>query len=436
VFERTLYNGLLSGVSLDGTHFFYPNPLESRGQHERSPWFGVACCPGNITRFLPSVPGYFYATQGDRIFANLYASGHADIKLGKRHVKLTQKTSYPWSGDIGIAVAPSSPGKFELDLRIPGWARNQAVPSDLYRFETKLDEPATLSVNGKKMPLVMRNGYARISRRWKRGDSVHLMLPMPVRRIVANSKVAADAGRTALQRGPIVYCLEWPDNPGGHVRNVMLPDSAMLSASFKPKLLNGVETVSAVGDSLRYRPDGSVERQSETLTAIPYYSWANRGRGEMEVWIPDSIAAAHPTPQPTIASTSKVTASRGTNPRAINDMDEPRSSGDESSFFHWWPKKGTDEWVEYTFKAPATVSEADLYWFDDTGRGECRTPLSWRLFYKDGDTWKPVETQDTFGVDKDRYNVIKFRPVTTTGMRLEVKLKPNWSAGIEEWKLK
>ena len=226
VMERTLYNGLISGVSLDGKTFFYPNPLESRGQHQRSPWFGVACCPGNITRFLASVPGYVYAKAQDAVYVNLYVPGTGDIALdGNRTVKLTQQTRYPWDGAVKITVAPEPAGTFAINVRIPGWAREEPVPGDLYRF---LDTapPATLKVNGAAVPMTIDKGYVRLSRAWQRGDTIELDLPMPVRRLVAHEKVADDAGRVALQRGPIVYAAEWPDNPDGRVRNLVLPDAS------------------------------------------------------------------------------------------------------------------------------------------------------------------------------------------------------------------
>ncbi len=435
VLERTLYNGLISGVGLDGKSFFYPNPLESRGQHSRAPWFGVACCPGNITRFLPSVPGYFYAQRGNDLYVNLYADSTADVHLeGGRKVEIDQSTKYPWDGAIHLDVKPASPSRFVVHVRIPGWARNEAVPSDLYRFESPLQTQATVKVDGRSVPIKLTDGYVAIDRTWKKGDSIDLDLPMPVRRIVANDQVSDDRGKVALQRGPIVYCAEWPDNPGGKVRNLLLPDSSTLKAVWHPGQLGGVMVVEGEDEALAYDPSGKVLHKVQPFVAIPYFAWANRGRGEMAVWLPHEESAARPTPVPTIASMAKVTASRGTNPGAINSLVEPRSSQDETSFFHWWPKKGTTEWVEYAFAQPTTLSEVGLYWFDDTGRGECRLPESWKLLYKDGPDWKPVQTSDAFGVDKDRYNTVRFKPVTTSGLRIEVKLREGWSAGIEQWK--
>lgn len=437
VLERTLYNGLISGVSLDGESFFYPNPLESNGQHKRSPWFGVACCPGNITRFLASVPGYVYAQRGDTLWVNLFVGSTADIKLDDgRTVKMIQQTKYPWDGAVKMTVSPESAGKFTVNVRIPGWAHNEPVPSDLYRFLDKTDQAVTLSVNGKAVPIQLHKGYVSLTRQWKRGDVIDLKLPMPVRRVVANPEVAADKGRVALQRGPIVYAAEWVDNPGGHVRNLMLRDDSPLTAEFKPALLNGVETLHGKAISVAYDQAGKLTKTEEEFTAIPYYAWANRGPGQMVVWIPDTDASVKPLPFPTIATTSKVTTSGRKNPRAINDGEEPRSSSDSDAYFDWWPKKGSTEWVEYAFEKPATVSETEVYWFDDTGRGEVRVPASWRLLYRDGTEWKPVEVEGAYGIEKDRFNKVVFKPVMTSGLRLEVTMQPKWSAGIQEWKVK
>jgi len=292
VLERTLYNGLLSGVSLDGTRFFYPNPLESDGSHQRSPWFGCACCPGNITRFLPSLPGYFYGQQGDRIFVNLYAGGTADIALDDgRKIKFTQQTRYPWDGLVKIIVAPEKKSEFTVNVRVPGWARNEVAPGDLYQFLDDAKEAVTLKVNGREVPVKLNHGYASLDRTWKPGDVIELKLPMPIRRVAANSNVKADTDRVALQRGPIVFCAEWPDNPAGKVRNLLLPDDQPLTAKFEPALLNGVETIQGRAFSVAKNADGSLAKTEQDFKAIPYFAWANRGRGEMAVWIARSESA-------------------------------------------------------------------------------------------------------------------------------------------------
>ncbi|MBI1875066.1 MAG: glycoside hydrolase family 127 protein [Acidobacteria bacterium] len=438
VMERTLYNGLISGVSLDGTRFFYPNPLESNGQHERSPWFGVACCPGNITRFLASVPGYVYARQGDTVYVNLFAGGNADIDTGRnQRVKLLQDTRYPWDGTVRITVSPDRLRTFAIKLRIPGWARGEAAPSDLYRFADAADTPVGLQVNGQPVALVLEKGYATLTRAWKAGDVIQLALPMPVRRLVAHQKVEADRGRVALQRGPIVYAAEWPDNPNGKVRNIVLAADAKLTSEFRPNLLKGVQVIRGRSHGLAYDVKGNVTRTEQDFLAIPYATWANRGRGQMVVWIATTDAVARPTPWPTAATTATVTTSPARrNPRSINDGDDPTSSADPASYFDWWPRRGSVEWADYAFAKPSTVSEVEMYWFDDTGRGQVRVPASWRLLYRDGDAWKPVTTTDTYGVDTDRYNKVVFSPVTTSGLRVEVTMQPQWSAGIQEWKVR
>jgi uncharacterized protein len=439
VMERTLYNGLLSGVSLDGKSFFYPNPLESAGQHARSPWFGVACCPGNMTRFLASVPGYVYAKSGTTIYVNLFAEGTADVRLDNgRAVALRQQTRYPWDGSVTLTVTPDRPADFTIDVRIPGWARNQPVPSDLYRFLDNATDPVVLKVNGAAVPLTLEKGYVALRRAWRAGDVITLALPMPVRRVVAHDAVEADRNRVALQRGPIVYTAEWPDNPNKRVRNLMLPDASALSVQFRRDLLNGVAVVTGQAFGLAYDAAGKVAKAEQPFTAIPYYAWANRGRGEMLVWIPRAESAARPTPWPTVATTSTVSVSGKSrrNPKMINDGEDPPSSIDSASYFDWWPTKGTTEWVEYDFEKPATVSEVDVYWFDDTGQGEVRVPASWRVLYRDAEMWKPVTAKGAYGVERDRYNRVAFTPVTTTGLRLELTMQPKWSAGLQEWKVR
>ncbi len=295
VLERALYNGILSGVSLDGTKFFYPNPLESAGDQARSPWFGCACCPGNITRFIASVPGYFYAQAGDNIYVNLFATGTAEIRLARgTTVKIQQQTQYPWDGRVQMTVQPDQAGPFTIRVRIPGWAQNQPVPSDLYAFQTPTRETATLRVNGHRVSLKLGHGYVALPRQWHPGDRLDLNLPMPVRRVIANDQVAADRHRVALQRGPIVFCAEGTDNPQGRVRNLLLPDEQPLTASFDQNLLNGVEVITGQAATLSTNAQDHATPSLQPFTAIPYYAWANRGKGEMTVWLANSPAAFDP----------------------------------------------------------------------------------------------------------------------------------------------
>jgi len=291
VLERTLYNGLLSGVSLDGTKFFYPNPLESEGSHQRSPWFGCACCPGNLTRFLPSLPGYLYARSGDTLYVNLYADSTASVKLESgRTVKITQETRYPWNGTVKMTVQPDwqRNKKFTIKVRIPGWARNEPVPGGLYKFCDALNEPVALTVNGEDVPVRLDKGYVSLDRSWKSGDVIELDLPMLIRRVAASENVPADRGRVALQRGPIVFCVEWPDTPKGQVHKLLLPDEQPVTTRFDPALLNGVQVIEGKGYNVATNEFGKNFKRLQDFKAIPYFAWANRGPGEMIVWIAKS----------------------------------------------------------------------------------------------------------------------------------------------------
>jgi hypothetical protein len=284
----------------------------------------------------------------------------------------------------------------------------------------------------------MKNGFAQINREWKSGDVIELILPMTIHRIAAIDSVAADRGRVALQRGPIVFCAEWPDNEGGHIRNLLLPDTEVLKSEFKAELLNGNQIITGTAYGYKYGADGkTLEKQKQQFTAIPYYAWAHRGRGEMAVWLARDESAVNPLKAPTLASMSKVSVSYGTDPGSVNDLLEPRNSNDHSvPYYHWWAHKGTTEWIQYTFPKEEEVSTVEVYWFDDTGVGECRVPKSWRILYKEGDSWKPVYTTDTYGVKKDTYNKVVFETVKTTAVRLEIQSQENFAGGIHEWRIK
>ncbi len=439
VMERTLYNGLLSGISLDGEKFFYPNPLESQGQHERSPWFGCACCPGNMTRFLASIPGYVYAAQKDNLYLNLYVQSEAEIEMENQTVSIQQETQYPWNGYIKVYMRPEKTDRFTLCLRIPGWAQNQAVPSDLYSFLNERKDRIVLQVNNKPVQVSIQKGYVKIDRQWKQGDTIELRLPMPIRRIIAHENVKDDRGKAALQRGPIVYCAEWPDQPEGRVLNLLLDDSTALRTEYRSNLFDGIQVIRGKAAAFEYVGENRDNTKSkiQDFTAIPYYAWAHRGKGQMAVWLPRTKSAVRPIGAPTIASNSVVTTSGGQTPTAINDQIEPKNSNDHSvQFFHWWPKKGTTEWAQYDFDGSHEVSTVEVYWFDDTGQGECRVPASWKILYRFDGKWKPVWTEETYGVNKDQFNKVVFETVKTNALRLEVKLQEQFSAGIHEWRVR
>jgi DUF1680 family protein len=437
VLERVIYNGFLSGVGLSGDLFFYPNPLESFGQHQRSLWFNCACCPSNISRFVPSIPGYAYAQKGNSLYVNLFIESHAEIELDKTKVSVELETDYPWEGKIRIKLDPESKSQFAVHVRIPGWTMEQPCPSDLYRFQQAIPETPALKVNGVEMPIKLIKGYSVIRRRWKKGDTIELNLPIQVRRVVSHPEVKENTGKIALVRGPIVYCAEWPDN-GGSVSNLVLADDAEMSVEHRDNFLNGLRVIKGKATAVFGQGDEeSVLFKEQEFVAIPYYAWAHRGPGEMAVWLPREEKLARPLPGPTVASTSQARVSGDQDGHPLNDQWEPKDSNDHSHpYLHWWPNKGTLEWVEYIFSEPAVVSEAAVYWFDDTGQGECRIPESWVLFYNTGSGWKSVENPDAYGAKKDQYNRVSFDPVKTSALRLELRLQKDYSAGIIEWKVK
>lgn len=438
VLERSLYNALLSGVSLSGDHFFYPNPLESRGQHERSPWFGCACCPSNVCRFLPSIPGYIYAHDKSTVYVNLYIQNETDIDLNGSKTHISQITDYPWNGKITVSLKPTDLKYFSVALRIPGWAGGQVVPGDLYHFLPDENPAYTITVNGVAAKYALKNGYAVITNTWKEGDKIELNLPMPVKKVAANPLVLADRDKVALQRGPLVYCLEWPDNKDGHVLNLVLDSTAQLSATFNPQLLNGVETIKSKACVVVSTENGNKTSDLVDITAIPYYAWANRGAGEMQVWMAAKPTAARALHSPTLASKSKVSGSTpGKALVSVNDLEIPMNSNDQDLlYYHWWPKKNTTEWIQYDFPSATSVSQASVYWFDDSPWGGCRLPKSWRILYKSGNKWIPVKVNGGYPTAKDISNVVKFKAVKTTAVRLEVTMPEEFSSGLYEWSVK
>lgn len=295
VLERTLYNGLISGVSLDGGSFFYPNPLASTGGYSRKPWFGCACCPSNISRFIPSLPGYVYAVKDDHVYVNLYMANRGELKVKSKKLVLEQETSYPWDGDIRIRIAQGTI-PFTMNLRIPGWVRNEVLPGDLYYYDDKQKPGYTVTVNGEAVGGVLQKGYLQIERKWRKGDVVEIRFDMQPRVVRANEKVTADRGRVAIERGPIVYCAEWPDNDF-NVHNILLNLHPSFQVVDKPDLLYGIREITTDAQALSYDAAGKLAVKDVNLTLIPYYAWAHRGEGDMEVWLPIEICASSAQPQ-------------------------------------------------------------------------------------------------------------------------------------------
>lgn len=495
VVERALFNGVLSGISLDGRQFFYTNPLASRGQHRRQDWYACACCPTNLVRVLPTVGGYAYAVGRDgAVFVNLYVASTAAFPLaaprapgvapadqptsnassssspGPPRLEIRQRTRYPWDGAVLLEIVAAPAREFALALRIPGWCRGFRVGVN--------DEP--------QRDVASSAGYVRLTRPWRAGDRVELTLDMPVERVETDPRVNANRGRVALQRGPIVYCLEDVDQPitrvaplaeaaasptqsvaarAGRVRQLALPREAELRVEERPDLLGGVrllrgEALVAANAADSAADSASDERRDADawerplyraapaprrveFAAIPYYAWANRAPGEMVVWLPESLALADAGPIAWLEPSASHCSARDTL-EALCDRVEPQNSHDASiPRFTWWPRRGSREWVQYDFRAPRTVGAVAVYWFDDTKQGGgCALPASRRVQVRVGGVWREAgsaSAADAAGdaeAPGDAYDTLRFPPVQAEGVRLEVQLREGRSAGILEWKVR
>ena len=438
VLERTLYNGLISGVSLDGGGFFYPNPLESIGQHQRQPWFGCACCPSNICRFIPSLPGYIYATKGSDVYVNLFMSNNSALTVNGKKVSLSQETRYPWNGDIAIKVDNNKAGQWTMKVRIPGWVRNQVVPSNLYEYTDGKRLGYSISVNGEKVESELVNGYFCIDRKWKKGDVVRVHFDMEPRTVRANYKVEADRGRISVERGPIVYCAEWPDNDFD-VLSIIMNREPEFELVERPDLLYGLNQLKTDAQVLSYDDNGRLVAEDVKLTLIPYYAWCHRGSGSMAVWLPQELTATRPTMPATLASISKLDASTKTSSlNSIADRLVPKDEFDRSMpYYHWWPAQATTEWMTYEFPEPATIQSSTVYWFDDGPWGGCRVPKWWKIYYMDEQgEWQEVKNPDKYTTDKGCANTVNFDPVTTKAVKLEVRQPDDNSAGLFEWEVR
>lgn len=440
IMERVLYNALLSGVSLSGDLFFYDNPLESDGRHERQKWFGCACCPSNISRFLPSIPGYIYAHTDNDVYVNLFVESEASFQTPSGKFTVTQKTAYPVGGEVTIHVYPEHADKRAIHIRVPGWARNEAVPGDLYRFADTYSEPMQISINGKETDVVPVKGYAVLNRKWQQGDSITITFPMPVRKVIANDKVSEDRNKFILQRGPVVYCAEGTDQAENSILHILAGQNQQFETLPATEISQGLPLIGFTATDVRRNTDDSlsVAETSREIKAIPYHLWANRGPSEMIMWIPFEMEAACPYPAPTIAFLSKKSSSGAKEDlNLISDQYDPKNSNDHSrGYIHWWSQKDTTVWVQYDFQKPETVSECEVYWFDDGPDGGCRIPESWRILYRQGSEWNPVNPSGEYKTTKDGWDKIQFKPVKTSGLRLEIDLQKEYSSGLHEWIVK
>ncbi len=437
VFERTLYNAFLSGIGMDGKSFFYPNPLQSYGTHERTPWFTCACCPPNVARFIASLPEKIYSVSGNEIYVNLFVSSSAELKLQRQRVVIKQNTNYPWEGQIKLSIQPENPGEIiSVKIRIPGWANGKPIESDLYKFVDSTEKPI-VKLNGKEIDVNISKGFYEIKKEWNLNEELEIILPMKIQKIVAHEMVEANRNKYALQRGPVVYCAEWTDNKNGYIRNILLPKETILKSQFEYNLLGGIQTISGKAEGYFFDESGNLKNEEQEFKAIPYYAWSHRGKGEMSVWLPYDVKVVSPLHGKTLISSSKISVSSGKNIIAINDQIEPANSADESvPFYHWWPNKGSKEFVQIDFHQISEVSQVEIFWFDDTGTGECRVPEKWNILFYGGGEWRPVYSIDKYGTEKNKFNSVTFETVRANSLKIEIQSQKDFAGGIHEIKIK
>lgn len=443
VAEVALLNNVLAGVNLEGNRFFYLNPLEAdgikpfnHGMLGRSPWFGTACCPSNLARLIPQVPGLMYATTRNEIYCSFYAGGSTTLALGNGDVHLKQKTDYPLSEQIIWEVTPEKKNtRFSMHLRIPTWTGSQFVPGELYNYIDENQSAWTVKVNGRRVKGKLNKGFFEINRKWKKGDVVELTLPMPLRYSKSIDKVEANIGRVALTRGPLVYCAEGVDNDN-RLPNLFIPDINVPVgiSSFEEGVMAGIPKI-----NLPAREKRATETREVNLTILPYYAWNNRNDGSMMVWFPesDSIQEYVDMHQATHGKFRALEASY-TNPSdnlvAAADNKVPASSSD-SSFSRWtsWGEQGKKQWITITLDKPTDIQSISVYWFDDDGG--VKVPLEWSLEYEHEGSWHPfpLYLTDAYNLFRDQFNMVHpGREVITEKIRLLMTPQPESAVGLFE----
>ncbi len=447
VAEIALFNNVLAGVNLEGNKFFYVNPLETDGKTPfnhglkgRSPWFGTACCPSNIARLIPQVPGMIYAYTSNEIYCSFYAGNSVEIPLKEGKVKLIQKTNYPYEEKVTFSVLPGQNTKeFTVRLRIPTWTGSQFVPGKLYQYENKSPENWEVYLNGKKMKTPVKNGFVSLRRKWKTDDKIELYLPMPVRYNRAISEVEADRGRICISRGPLVYCAEAADNSvpvqSAYLEQVSSKDSVFSS---EKGLLAHIDFIRIPAKTVDSKANAS--GQNIPLTLVPYYAWDNRGDSTMIVWIPKSDSLARASSIRLNSNIKQVSASHTYSEddvEAIADEQIPSNSHD-TSVRRWtsWPQKGQKQWVELLLEKPIRIQSISVYWYDDNGG--VQIPSSWKLEYMENNHWLdfPLYVTDSYSVFKDQFNMVHTaKEVYTNRLRIVLNSQKNAAAGILEVKI-
>jgi len=435
--ERTLYNSFLAGVSLDGSHFFYDNPLASKGQHQRSDWFVCSCCITNVARFMPQIPGYVYAIKNDQLFINLFVNSSAEIVMENITLSVQQEKDYPWNGQVRIFINPSQSAQFSVSIRIPVWSINNPIPGELYQFKNDIDEKPSIRVNDVSYEFEIGNGYAIINRNWQKGDVIELSFPMSVRYLVANSLLDENKDKIALQRGPMVYCLEGVDNRNGNVLNLAIRNNLPITYEFRDELLNGVVVIKGNAFGTEFDKNlRSIRKWKQSFTAIPHYAWAHRGRNEMAVWMPTSTENTMPLNSPSFASQGKVSSAGGKYISALNDCKYPANSGNEQMNFFRWSNKYDTLWVQYNFNAEEEVSMTEIYWVSKENEN-IDVPDSWRVLALYHNQWRQVwNPTRIWPTEKNKLNKVIFETARTKAIRLEIIPQKGKLTGIYEWQIK
>ncbi|MGI9456590.1 MAG: glycoside hydrolase family 127 protein [Aeoliella sp.] len=417
VAEVALLNNVLAAVNFEGNRFFYVNPLAADGKYPfnhgtacRAPWFGTACCPSNMARLVPQVPGMTYAHDDDNIFVTFYAGSKTTVELAKAKVSLIQQTTYPNDGLIELEVSPNVAARFRLLLRIPTWTRDRFVPGELYHYADGAEQPVELFVNGESLDFSLENGFAVVDREWHSGDRVQLELPMPLRISDCHSSVAANRDRIAFTRGPMVMCAEGVDNSGATQRLYFEQAPAASATKVSTTTIESGSFVQATVPGRAVTEDEGAENVQVALT--PYYAWNNRGVSSMTVWFPRNrdLAVFDPTELPEESPFAEVNASHtfvDDTISAIGDNKEPRhSTGKKVTRWSSRPQKDQPQWIEGRFPKTRHVRSIGVYWFDD--QKDVRIPAEWSMEVEQDGQWKPFElyVTDEYGLRVNQYNVV------------------------------
>jgi DUF1680 family protein len=447
VAEVALYNNTLAGMNLGGDRFFYVNPLAAdgfrpfnHGHAGRAPWFGTACCPTNLARLIPQIPGMLFAQDDVGLLTCLYASGRTRMKLDGVETDVIEETGYPYDGAVNLTLRPDKPARFVVRMRVPTWTTDRLVPGKLYKYTSNEESPVRVLVNDSPVDTTAKNGFVRIDREWKAGDRVRLELPMPVRFNTCRDEVEANRGRIAVTRGPLVYCAENADN-AAHASTYIIPSSLVAAkAEVVPFAIEGHSTRLVTVKAERLNEDGDLEAAS--LRLVPYYAWNNRGVGSMAVWLPDNVETLRAGVLVVDDNAKRFTSAKashtfdGDTTAALIDGLLPSDSFD-TSIPRWtsWPERGKPQTVEFELAEPTSIRTIEIYWYDD--RGGVQTPVRWELEVANtaGD-WRPFSLYNTddYGVEPNQFNVVHpAEPLNTKRLRLRVWPKADAAAGILEF---